>query len=108
MSDTVKCFVHEADALHHDDGTHRTTPRTTNGRDVSTFEARMDRHITDLTVEDPGPGNPFRVGDRADHWSGRLDPRPVVAVKRSRIRLQIGALVTDWIPANLYTRRGAA
>lgn len=49
----------------------------------------------------------WQVGDRADHKMGHLDPRPVAEVSENRrwIRLQIGTLVTDWIPSTNYYRR---
>ena len=55
-------------------------------------------------VETPSPRNPFRIGDRADHKSGTLDTRPVVAVKGAKIRIGIGTLASDWLPAANYRR----
>lgn len=48
--------------------------------------------------------NPFQPGDRALHKSGSLDSRPVEAVEGSMIRLRIGTLVTDPVPAANYIR----
>lgn len=48
--------------------------------------------------------NRFQVGDMADHKSGPLDPRPVEAVDGRFIRLRIGSVVTDPVPASNYRR----
>lgn len=48
--------------------------------------------------------NPFQPGDLADHLSGRLDPRPVESVEGAFIRLRIGSVVTDPVPASNYRR----
>lgn len=48
--------------------------------------------------------NPFQPGDLADHKSGQLDPRPVESVEGEFIRLRIGTLVTDPVPASNYRR----
>lgn len=50
----------------------------------------------------------FKVGDLADHRSGTLDPRPVEEVSEDgkSIRLRIGTIVTDWLPAKNYKNLG--
>lgn len=48
--------------------------------------------------------NPFQVGDRADHKTGQLDPRPVAAVEGEMIRLDILGTITDPVPAANYDR----
>lgn len=51
-----------------------------------------------------------RVGDRALHVGNHLDSRPVAEVSddRTQIRLQIGTLITDWLPASNYVYRSEA
>lgn len=46
----------------------------------------------------------FQVGDYADHKYADLDPRPVVAVEGTKIRLQIGTVITDPVPMSNYRR----
>lgn len=46
----------------------------------------------------------FQPGDLADHKSRQLDPRPVESVEGDFIRLRIGSLVTDPVPASSYDR----
>lgn len=55
------------------------------------------------------PNRKPRVGDFADHKSRTLDPRPVAEVSDDgkKVRLQIGTVVTDWIPAKNYTFKEA-
>ena len=48
--------------------------------------------------------NPFEVGDLALHINNQLDARPVEAVEGDKIRLRIGSLVTEPIPASNYHR----
>ena len=48
--------------------------------------------------------NQFQPGDYADHKSGTLDPRPVESVEGDTIRLRIGTVVTDPLPAANYRR----
>lgn len=50
-----------------------------------------------------------RVGQSADHKSRSLDPRPVAEVSDDgkMIRLQIGTILTDWVPASNYTYKDA-
>lgn len=50
-----------------------------------------------------------QVGDRADHKSRSLDPRPVAEVSEDgkQIRLQIGTIITDWLPARNYDYKEA-
>lgn len=45
------------------------------------------------------------VGDLADHKTRLLDPRPVAEVSADgkRIRLAIGNVLTEWVPASNYT-----
>lgn len=52
--------------------------------------------------------NPFKVGDRADHKSRTLDPRPVVEVRGDQIRLEIGDVPDVWVDAANYDRIAAA
>lgn len=46
-----------------------------------------------------------QVGDLADHKSRSLDPRPVAAVHEggALIKIKIGDLISDWLPAENYT-----
>lgn len=53
---------------------------------------------------EPATDNPFRPGDLADHLSGQLDPVPVESVDGDTIRLRIGDLVTEPVPASDYRR----
>lgn len=48
--------------------------------------------------------NEFQPGDRALHKNNQLDPRPVEAVEGDTIRLRIGSIVTDPVPAENYHR----
>jgi hypothetical protein len=48
--------------------------------------------------------NPFKPGDRALHRSGTLDSRVVESVEGDMIRLRIGDLVTEPLPARRYRR----
>lgn len=48
--------------------------------------------------------NLFQPGDRALHKSGTLDSRPVESVEGNMIRLRIGTIVSDPVPASNYTR----
>lgn len=48
--------------------------------------------------------NPFKPGDLADHKFRDLAPRPVESVEGDMIRLRIGTLVTDPVPAANYDR----
>lgn len=48
--------------------------------------------------------NPFQPGDRALHKDGHLDSRPVESVHGPYIRLRIGSVVTDPVPASNYRR----
>ena len=50
-----------------------------------------------------------QVGDMADHKSGSLDPRPVAEVSEDgkQIKIAIGTLITDWLPAKNYTYKEA-
>lgn len=45
-----------------------------------------------------------KVGQWADHKNRQLDPREVAEVSENgkKIRLQIGTIVTDWVPAKNY------
>jgi len=51
-----------------------------------------------------------KVGDRALHVGNHLDSRPVAEVSddHTQIRLQIGTLITDWLPASNYAYRSEA
>lgn len=48
--------------------------------------------------------NPFQPGDWALHVSNTLDSRPVASVEGDMIRLRIGSIVTDPVPASNYHR----
>ena len=48
--------------------------------------------------------NPFKPGDLALHKNNQLDARPVEVVEGDQIRLRIGSIVTDFIPASNYIR----
>lgn len=48
--------------------------------------------------------NRFQPGDLADHKGGHLDPRPVESVEGNYIRLRIGSVVTEPVPAANYRR----
>lgn len=52
--------------------------------------------------------NPFKVGDFAEHKYRDLDARRVESVEGGTIRLLIGTLVTDPVPASHYRRIPAA
>lgn len=44
----------------------------------------------------------FKVGDLALHKNNQLDSRLVAAVEGKNIRLQIGTIITDPVPASNY------
>lgn len=46
----------------------------------------------------------FKPGDMALHKSYSLDARPVESVEGNKIRLRIGDIVTDPVPASNYVR----
>lgn len=48
-----------SDLLHHDDGTHRSTAPTTNGRELERFERQMRRHTADGHTHRP---REWRIG----------------------------------------------
>ncbi|MDP9820421.1 hypothetical protein [Nocardioides massiliensis] len=48
--------------------------------------------------------NDFQPGDMALHVNNQLDARPVESVEGEFIRLRIGSLVTDPVPASNYHR----
>lgn len=51
-----------------------------------------------------------RVGDSALHVGGHLDSRQVASVSDDgkQVQLQIGSIVTDWLPARNYLYRSAS
>lgn len=63
--------------------------------------------MTEQTTWIDVPEQEVRPGDLAVHKALDLDPRPVAAVEGEMIRLQIGGLVTEPIPAAAYTYRRA-
>lgn len=59
-----------------------------------------------LGQTEAGTTNPFEVGDMALHVGNHLDARPVAGVEGDTIRLQIGTLITEPVPAANYTKVG--
>lgn len=39
--------------LHHDDGTHRSTPPTTDGHDIAVYQRALERHVSDGHTHEP-------------------------------------------------------
>lgn len=54
----------------------------------------------------PKNKNPFQPGDMALHKNNQLDAREVAYVGGSLIRLRIGDLITEAVPADNYTKAG--